>query len=149
MIVGAVAAGDDFAVSVLRWHPCFDVIFLGCDCADVTCADVDDAIGQFEFLDELFGVLDEFFVELPGLFGCAEDELFDFVELVCAEYASCVFAVCSCFFAEASADSSEFKGQLLFGEDFVLEHGCHGVFAGCDEVEVFVFDFVEYVFEVA
>ena len=55
LVVGAVAAADDFAVAALRGHPGFEVVFFGCDGADVACADVDDVVGQFEFLEKLLG----------------------------------------------------------------------------------------------
>ena len=57
LVVGAVAATDDFSVCALRWHPSFDVVFFGCYSADVACADVDYAVGNFEFLEKFFRVV--------------------------------------------------------------------------------------------
>ena len=51
-------------------------------------------------------------MHFPAVFRRAEDELLYFVELVGAENSACVFAVCSCFFAEACANSCKFEGQV-------------------------------------
>ena len=107
------------------------------------------SIGNFEFLEEFFSVCCEFFMHFPGVFRCAEDELLDFVELVSSENSACVFAVCSCFFAEACADACKFERQVFLFEDFVHVHGCHRMLGCGDEVEIFVFDFVENICEVA
>ena len=55
-------------------------------------------------------------MHFPAVFRRAEDELLDFVELMRAENSACVFAVCSCFFAEARADACKFEGQSVLLE---------------------------------
>ena len=71
--VGTVGAAGEFAVFLIHGRPVFNVVFLGGRCAKVTGGDIDDAIGDAEFLPDFFFNSTDLFVHGGGVFGQTED----------------------------------------------------------------------------
>src|SRR5207249_10658877 len=76
------AAADHLAVRVLPWRPGLDVVLLRRDRADVSRADVHDAVRDLEGTVDRLAVGAAFLVPGPAVLRAAEDELPHFVELV-------------------------------------------------------------------
>src|SRR5439155_2518391 len=93
MVVRAVAAADHFAVRLLTRKPSLDVVLLRRDGADVSGADVHDAVRDLEGAVDRLAVRPEFLVPGPAVVRAAEDELLHLVELVHSEQALRVHSV--------------------------------------------------------
>src|SRR4030066_1223265 len=93
---------------VLSRHPCFKIVFLRCNRADVARADVNNAIGQTQLLYKILSVMDQLFMQFPRVLRLAENELFNLVKLMSAEHSTCVFAMRTCFLSEIGAKPSTF-----------------------------------------
>ena len=91
--ISAVRARHDLLVLLGARHPGLHIVFLGCDYAQVACADVHHLIRKLKALEELFSILYQLLMELPALFRDTIDYLLDLRELVNTEQAFLVDAV--------------------------------------------------------
>src|SRR5712692_4026326 len=107
LVVRAVAATDHFAVRRLPRIPRLDVVLLRGDRADVPRAHVHDPVRDLEGAIDRLSVLPELLVPGPAVLGAAEDELFDFVELVHPEEALRVDAMSANLSPELGREARE------------------------------------------
>ena len=124
-----------FAVVLAGGHPRLDVILLQLALPQIARADIHHAIGQFQCLQDILGVLEDLLME--GEAGrCvvpADDDLLDLVEKVNAVQAVRVLAGSARFAAEAGAHGDVFLRQVGFVERFVGMDGRHGHLGRADE----------------
>src|SRR6059036_571608 len=72
--------------------------------------------------------------------GTANDILLNFVELVDAKDAACIFAIRSSLAPEARAECYKPQWQIVDLENFILEHASDRHFRGTDEEGIIVFN---------
>ena len=118
----AVGAAGNFAVGVLCGHPHFQIVGFGCAKAHVAGAQGDYAIGQFEQLEDFFGMPHHFFERIVRLLGAHDLHHFHFVKLMLADEAAHIFAVGAGFGAEAGRMGGELERQFGRGQN-ALAHG--------------------------
>src|SRR5205807_4076043 len=112
LVVRAVAAADHLAVRLLTRKPSLDVVLLRRDGADVSGADVHDAVRYLEGAVDRLAVGPEFLVPGPAVLRPAEDELFHLVELVHPEEALRVHAVGPDLAPELGRQARQGEGEL-------------------------------------
>ncbi len=135
-----VGAGGDFAEGVLAGDPDFEVVGFGGGEAHVAGAEEHAAVGEAEGFEYGFGVGGEEFVLGVGVFGGAELDELDLLELMLADHAAGVFAVGAGFGAEAGGVGGEGDGAGAEVDDFVAEDVGDGDFGGGDEPVVGVLE---------
>lgn len=65
LVIGTVAAGDEFLVFTLEGEPGFEIVLLGSGVVESSRDDGDDAVGEAEGLVEFFGETDHFVEVFP------------------------------------------------------------------------------------
>ena len=118
----------------MRGHPNFQVIRFGRTEAHVARAEGDDAVGQFQGFQDVFGVADHFFQCVVRRFGADDLHHFHFVKLVLADQAAHVFAVRTGFAAEAGGMGGQFQRQFFRRHDAVAHGVGEGNFGGRNQV---------------
>lgn len=113
--VGAVRARDQLPVSVVAREPGLQVVLLGGGVVQGPRNNADHPVGQPQALVELLRNLDHFLMGSPRVFGLAQDELLDLLELVDPEDPPVVLAVGAGLLPEACAEASvlDREGLLL------------------------------------
>ena len=133
--VAHARAGADLAVGVLARHPDFQIVGFGAAKTHVAGAEHNDAVGQLQQLQDLFGVAGQLLQRLEALVGGDDLHHLHLVELMLANKASGVFAAGSGFGAEARGMGDKLERQLGFVEDAVAHQVGHRHFGGGDQRE--------------
>ena len=120
-------------------HPAFDVDHVGVFRSEIAGAALEEAVGEFEFLEKFLDDRNHGLMPLDTCFPVVsgDDDLFDLVELVDAIEPGGVTPGGSGFAPEAGGKSAVFEGELVFIEDFIRMETHKTHFAGTGEVEVF------------
>ena len=135
-----IGIAGDFTVSAETGEVGFDIILFVTRCAEVADADIDDMIGQSESLKQSFFIFQTEFVIFGGFFRFAENDLFDFVELMHPEDAFGSSAVTSSFSTEAGGVSRIAEGQFRTVENIVGMITDQSLLTGTDQSKIFAID---------
>ena len=149
LVVRAVRRARDFAVRVATGHPRFDIVFAIRGTAEVSRRRVDDLVGNFEFVEDFALDSEELLMERFALFRTAEDEHFDFGELVNAIESARGATRGARFRTEAVADAAELQRELLRVDRLVGEKTAEGDLRRRDKAQVGVFDRIDLRFVAA
>ncbi len=77
LIIGTIAARDQFLVLALIREPCLKVVLLGSGVIESTRDNSYDLVGETERLVKFFRICEHFVEGFPGLLRASEDELLD------------------------------------------------------------------------
>src|SRR5918911_499507 len=135
LIVGGVGGARYFSVIVSAGHPGFEVVFAVGGAAEVTGADVYDAVREAEALEDLLLGLEHLQMHIFRLLGGGEGEHLDLCELVDAVEAAAGAAMRAGLGAEAVGEPGEADGEGFFGDDLAGQRACERDLCGGDERE--------------
>src|SRR6266566_5267205 len=135
------------AVPAFARYPTFKVVHADFSIAHVAGADIHHTVGQLQRLHKFLRVLQQLLVPAHRLLviGLADHVLFYLIELVNAEDATRVLAICACFFTETRAEANKSHGQVFFLENLVLVHAGDRDFGGTHEECIFILDGINLV----
>ena len=88
-----VAAGGYFPIKILSREPDFNIVGLGRSETEITGTETDHLIGQIQLFENLFGVLQQSFQFIIGIFRETKFYQFHFIKLVLADQPPGVLAV--------------------------------------------------------
>ena len=117
--IAAVAARGDFAISALPRQPDLQIVGFGGGESRVAGAKRDDAIRQFQFLQNRLGVIRHLFERLVGFARMDDLHEFHFFELMLAQHSARVFSGGAGLAPVARRMAGEFLRQRFFVDDFL------------------------------
>src|SRR6266566_788013 len=135
------------AVPALAGYPALQVVHADFGVAHITGTNIYHTIGQLERLHQFFRVCNQLLVPAYRFLvvGVSDHVLFDLVELVDTEDASCILAIGACLFTKTGTETYEGQRQILIAKNLVLVHASDRDFGGTYQESVFSLDSIDLV----
>ena len=131
-----VADAADFEPTLLGLAIDLEVVADGAGEALVAAAEAQDAIGEFQLLQQPLDMCEHFFMALLGVLGGVDTDNLNLGELVQAVQAAHILAVAACLATEALRVGAVLDGEFLLVEDDIAVDVRDRHLGGGDEVEV-------------
>ena len=136
LIAVEIGNGADFQPTLLGFAIHLEVVADGSGETHIATAETQNAVGQFQFLEQAFHVGQHFLMRLLGVLGLVDAHDFYLGELVQTIQAAHILAITACLATEALRISAVLDGQIFFGDNHIAVDICHGNLGGRNQIEV-------------